>query len=393
MPAFWGAVIAGVGSLAGGAIASRGAERAGREATRASNQQIDYSRETRDIVLGLQQPYREAGYTGLGALMNLTGLPAPSTPARGGAVGGGNQWGGPGFDPDQPMTRTQVMQAFRYLYGRDADEQAIRHYTTRGPRSGVGRQGSIAHSYNPLRSNRWSPDSVLGLNDPPDRRAWTFNEFLAEGLAAQEYQDRREDGTLPPWIEGGQYSQNFTGSGIRDEQARAATLQQFGGGGDESTGGGAVGGGGGGGALGQTPEEMLRSNPAYEFRLNEGMRALETSAAARGGFGTGFDRRAIRYGQDYASNEYERLWNRLAAISGIGQTATAASGNAVSQSGSQVIGAIGDMGATRASAYASQANAWGNAIQQGAQLYGYYRGQQASPPPTDYGDPRRWIGG
>lgn len=57
--------------------------------------------------------------------------------------------------------------------------------------------------------------------------------------------------------------------------------------------------------------EQLTTDPGYQFRLSEGMRALERSAAARGGLMSGATGRALtRYGQEAASQEYSNAYNR-----------------------------------------------------------------------------------
>ena len=69
--------------------------------------------------------------------------------------------------------------------------------------------------------------------------------------------------------------------------------------------------------------EMIMQDPSYQWRLQQGMEGLEGSAAARGGlFSGGLARKLTRYGQDYASTEYNNAWNRIASIAQIGQTGT-----------------------------------------------------------------------
>lgn len=59
-----------------------------------------------------------------------------------------------------------------------------------------------------------------------------------------------------------------------------------------------------------TPESVMQS-PGYQFRLKEGTRALDNSAIARGGLLSGNHLRDIlSYGQDYASNEYDKAVTR-----------------------------------------------------------------------------------
>jgi len=99
-------------------------------------------------------------------------------------------------------------------------------------------------------------------------------------------------------------------------------------------------------------------DPSYQFRLGEGMKALDRQAAARGGLISGGALKAAqRYGQDYASQEFGNAYNRLAAMAGIGQTATGAMGNAAGNFG--VNAGQNYMGAAnaRASGYVGGANA------------------------------------
>jgi hypothetical protein len=54
-----------------------------------------------------------------------------------------------------------------------------------------------------------------------------------------------------------------------------------------------------------------QADPGYAFRLSEGQKALERSAAARGGLISGGAlRAAARYGQDMGSQEYGAAYNR-----------------------------------------------------------------------------------
>lgn len=55
----------------------------------------------------------------------------------------------------------------------------------------------------------------------------------------------------------------------------------------------------------------LYNDPSYQFRMDQGNRALQNSAAARGGLNSGATLKALtRYGQDYASTEYGNAYNR-----------------------------------------------------------------------------------
>ena len=66
--------------------------------------------------------------------------------------------------------------------------------------------------------------------------------------------------------------------------------------------------------------DAYQRTPGYEFRRQEGLRALEQSAAARGGLFSGQTGRELeRYGQGVATSEYDRymsgLYNQLGAVS------------------------------------------------------------------------------
>lgn len=68
---------------------------------------------------------------------------------------------------------------------------------------------------------------------------------------------------------------------------------------------------------GQQPEafkftpDQLQTDPGYGFRLSEGLKALERSAAARGGLLSGGTGKALtRYGQEMGSQEYQNAYGR-----------------------------------------------------------------------------------
>lgn len=57
--------------------------------------------------------------------------------------------------------------------------------------------------------------------------------------------------------------------------------------------------------------EQLTTDPGYGFRLSEGLKALERSAAARGGLLSGGTGKALtRYGQEMGSQEFGNAYNR-----------------------------------------------------------------------------------
>ena len=55
----------------------------------------------------------------------------------------------------------------------------------------------------------------------------------------------------------------------------------------------------------------VTDDPGYQFRLRQGQEALDASAAARGGLGSGAQQKALlEYGQDLGSQEYQAAYGR-----------------------------------------------------------------------------------
>lgn len=140
-----------------------------------------------------------------------------------------------------------------------------------------------------------------------------------------------------------------------------------------------------GGALadiagGASPSAAYTQTPGYDFRLAEGQKAIERSAAARGGALSGSTLKELnKYSQDYASSEYDKYLNRLAGLTGVGQQSAAQTGTTGMSSAGLASQNIMAGGAATASGYTGVANAVGQGVGQLAQ----YQGMQ----PTQYGQP------
>jgi hypothetical protein len=129
----------------------------------------------------------------------------------------------------------------------------------------------------------------------------------------------------------------------------------------------------------------FQADPGYSFRMSEGMKGLERSAAARGGLLSGATLKGIqRFGQDLGSQEYMNAFNRyqteraarlqpLQSLAGVGQTTA----QQIGQAGMQAAQNIGETqmsgAAARASGYVGGANALTGALNTGLN---YYQGQQ-----------------
>ena len=134
----------------------------------------------------------------------------------------------------------------------------------------------------------------------------------------------------------------------------------------------------------------IYSDPSYQFRLQQGQNAIQSSAAAQGGLLSGATLKALQnYGQESASQEYSNAYNRfnadqtnrynrLSNLVGIGQNAAAQVGNA----GAQTSQAIANNTMAGANALAAgqigSANAWTNGAQQLGSLATAYANNKKS---------------
>ena len=136
--------------------------------------------------------------------------------------------------------------------------------------------------------------------------------------------------------------------------------------------------------------EQFQQDPGYAFRQAEGMKALERSAAARGGLLSGGTLKGIqRFGQDLASQEYGNAFNRyqteraarlnpLQSLMGAGQSSANTLTGAAGQLGQGQAQSQLAAGQARASGYVGQANALAGAlgsIGQAASSYPLYQAQ------------------
>jgi hypothetical protein len=119
---------------------------------------------------------------------------------------------------------------------------------------------------------------------------------------------------------------------------------------------------------------QFQQDPGYAFRLSEGMKALDRTAASRGGLLSGSALKgAQRYGQDLASQEYTNAFNRyqaeraaqlqpLQSLAGVGQSSANTLTNAAGQMGQNYATGYGNVGQARASGYLGGTNALTSAL-------------------------------
>ena len=130
--------------------------------------------------------------------------------------------------------------------------------------------------------------------------------------------------------------------------------------------------------------QQFQQDPGYNFRMSEGMKGLERSAAARGGLLSGSMLKGIqRFGQDLGSQEYQNAFNRyqternarlnpLQSLAGFGQTSTNQLGAAGQNYATGAGEALGAGAQARASGYMGAANAITGGL---GQYMNYQQGQ------------------
>lgn len=141
--------------------------------------------------------------------------------------------------------------------------------------------------------------------------------------------------------------------------------------------------------------EQAAATPGYQFQLQQGLKALQNSAAARGGLLAGGTSKAINdYAQGQAASNYGNTYNQalqayqtnfgnqyslagqgLGAatnLSSLGQQNANAGSGILENSANAQAQALQNAGAARASGYAAQGNAVGQGISSIGNLAGSY---------------------
>lgn len=190
------------------------------------------------------------------------------------------------------------------------------------------------------------------------------------------------------WLKNIEMQQPFYNAGITGQNA---LLQYLGLGGDPNAANYGAG-------MKPFDASTMYNDPGYQFRLNEGLKALDRTAAARGGLLSGGAIKAgERYAQDYATNEYQNAFNRywnernqmlnpLQSLLGQAQTTAQNLGNAganyATNAGNNMMAAAN----ARASGYVGGANALTGALSGAYNNYQTYNAMNQQP----YGGQTWW---
>lgn len=320
-------------SLLGGMMSSDAAGDAAGAQAASADRATALQREMFNKQTELQEPFRQAGLAGQNRLLYLLGL----TPGASGTTGGADALRSQ-LLPQYTSTTPQgsMSDAMLAIDGTDAD-----------PANYGGSTG---------RERYWNAATGQALSVPV---GWTGGQSTVDeaGLqAAIQAQQAQQGGAQTP----------------NNDPAFGSLMRDFG-------------------------MSDFQADPGYAFRMSEGQKALERSAASRGGLLSGRAAKDMtRFGQDLGTQEYGNAFNRfqinrgnklnpLMALSGIGQTATNQVANAAGNFGQGASQTIQGAGNARASGYVGQANSWNNAIGQGINNYQQNQMMSLLKQPTSYG--------
>ena len=246
-----------------------------------------------------------------------------------------------------------------------------------------------------------------------------------ESLTAEEQQNQQNQANLQPWLQSGtnanstlQYllgmgGESPGGGGVTTGPGQTLSIPGVDGSvnipgvttttGTAATNLGAYGSlmkGYGGGEFQAPTAEQARQTPGYQFGLQQGEGALQAGAAANGSLLTGGTQSALnKYGQDYADTNYNNVYNqalqtygtnyntwanqqaseynKLASMSGLGQTtaqnlnteglaSTGQIANTLSNTGQQMSNQNMNAANATASGYINSANAINGGISSGS---------------------------
>jgi hypothetical protein len=133
-------------------------------------------------------------------------------------------------------------------------------------------------------------------------------------------------------------------------------------------------------ALNSGDFSSFKESPDYQFAFDQGLQGLDRSAAARGSlFSGGHSADLMKFGQGLASQNYGNFYNRLAGLSGTGQTTASGLGGL----GANMANSIGQIGMNNANnqrqSIYDQTNAGTNAMKSLVGAFGqWYGGQDKS---------------
>lgn len=128
--------------------------------------------------------------------------------------------------------------------------------------------------------------------------------------------------------------------------------------------------------LGARPEGYggFQTTPGYDFRRQQGIDAIDASAATRGGLMSGKTLQDLTtFGDGMASQEYGNYMQRLAGLSDMGMGAAGMQATAGNNAAAGVSNALGNIGNAQAAGAIGQGNALAGMMNNVSGAFGYMR--------------------
>jgi hypothetical protein len=111
----------------------------------------------------------------------------------------------------------------------------------------------------------------------------------------------------------------------------------------------------------QAAMSRFQTSPGYDFRMQQGLDAIDRSAAARGSLMSGQTIKAAQeYGQGLASQEYGDYYNRMAGLADTGANAASNLASARLNTAAGVGGNLAQIGANKTNQSIAQGNMLSN---------------------------------
>ncbi|MFY2643714.1 hypothetical protein ACOTDF_19315 [Achromobacter insuavis] len=319
-----GGIVGGVGSIVGGAMGSDASSSAARAQQRAAEEANALQRELYEKNTANFQPYLDAGNSGLQALMYRLGL--------GGSAGGSFK------------TADQLRQ------------ELLPQYTAGGngatdPSNAPGwvRQRGGQWMYNPSTGQygyRYDANSDFGYQGD-GQNGPSYGWYTPEGFGAGS-QSVNESGL-----------QAAINARLADQDKQRAAQEN-----DPNF----------GFLLKRFSDTNWQADPGYQFRLDQGNKALQNMGAMTGNLNSGRAiKDAIGYNSGMASQEYgnaynrfntdqTNIYNKLAALAGMGQSSASSLAGVSQNYGAQVGNNLSQAANAQAAGTIGSNNAWAQGI-------------------------------
>lgn len=353
-----GAAVQGASTIGAAAIQSSAINNATDAQAKSAQNALDFQKQQFTQQQANQQPYLDMGRLGMQGLSNGLGLGA-----------GGNQVGTQSLI--NPTTTTpyapNMLSAPANNPGFESGMQPMGNFSSDGTQTGAFDPSQLDVSNDPGYQFRFD-QGLQALQRSQRATGVTGGAQLkgitdyAQGSASQEYQNAYGRALSSSQQNAAINQQNY-GQNLGAYNANANTHQQ-------------------------NYQNALSGYTANAANNQQNLQNQQNTIQANNSLGLGAYQTNFNVAQQQQANQY----NRLAALSGIGQTAVNQLGATGNQAAQNVAGIQGQLGNAYAAGSAAQGNVWGNAVNSLGSLGGQYMQYRSMQGPQS-GNPWQYPGG